>query len=92
MHITVEFAAQEKAAAGTQAENIDVAPSSNVQDIAETVCRKFGEKLRAVLMDAQGKLHRSILVSVNDYQVFHEEKYDFKDGDRLNFLSPVSGG
>jgi molybdopterin converting factor small subunit len=92
MQITVEFAAQAKAAAGTETENIVVAPSSGVQDVAETVCQKFGEKLRAILMDAQGKLHRSILVSVNDYHIFHHENPNLKDGDRLIFLSPVSGG
>ena len=92
MHITVEFAAQAKAAAGTNIDDVVIDPSTGVQEIAETVCQKFGDKLRAVLMDAQGKLHRSILVSINDYHVFHDEKPDLKDGDRLIFLSPVSGG
>jgi molybdopterin converting factor small subunit len=92
MLITVEFAAQAKEAAGTETEEIDVPSPYSVQDIAEVVCRCRGDNLRSVLLDEEGTLHRSMLVLVNDSQVFHDETPEFADGDRVMFLTPVSGG
>jgi len=92
MLITVEFAAQAKEAAGTATEEIEVPSPYGVQEIAEIVCRCRGDNLREVLLDEEGALHRSVLVLVNDSQVFHDESPEFREGDRVMFLPPVSGG
>ena len=92
MQITIEYAAQAKEAAGIPFETMDVSPSSGLQNFAEAACRSRGEKLCATLMDARGRLHRSILILVNEFQVFHEDKLKLSEGDRIMFLPPVSGG
>jgi len=92
MKITVEYAAQAKEAAEISFETMDISPSSSLQDIAEAACHSRGEKLCAMLLDARGRLYRSILILVNEAQIFHEDALELNEGDRLMFLPPVSGG
>ena len=92
MLITVEYAAQAKEAAGISSEKVQVPPFCSLQDIAAIACRGRSPRLRETLMGEGGMLYKSTLVLVNDSQVFHDESPEIKEGDRVTFLPPVSGG
>lgn len=92
MHITVEYAAQIKRAAGLAMESFECNPPCTVKDILDRVAERHGEKLRALLFDKDRRLHPSILLFLGETQVRPDEKRELKDHDVLTILSPISGG
>ena len=92
MQITVEYAAQVKRATGTGRETVDVETAATLRQLVCHVIARHGETLKPVLLDADGNLHPSILVFVNNEQCCNIAEHELSDGDTVAFLSPISGG
>jgi molybdopterin converting factor small subunit len=92
MHITVEYAAQIKRAAGLSVETFECHSPCTVRDILDRVAQRHGESLSLLLFDEDRKLHPSILLFLGDSQVRPDEPRELQDHDTLTILSPISGG
>ena len=92
MQVTVEYTAQIKRAAGVASETIECDSPCFVTDLVSRIAESHGDPLRALLLDADGKLQRSILVFVGDEQARLDEPVQLNDRDVVTLLSPISGG
>jgi molybdopterin converting factor small subunit len=92
MKVTVEYAAQIKQAAGRAAEELEIEPSTTVQDLALQLAERHGAALRQLLLSGDGGLSRSILLFVGNEQVRPESPHPLRDRDVVTILSPISGG
>jgi molybdopterin converting factor small subunit len=92
MKVTVEYAAQVKQAAGVGSETVELGDGCSVQDLVGRVAELHGEPLQRVILDADGKLHPSILLFVGDNQVRGDNPVPLHESDVVTFLSPISGG
>lgn len=90
MKITVEYAAQVKRATGVADEVLDVPDDVSLCKLGQIVADKHGEATQRVLMQ-DGSIHPSILVFINDQQA-RDTNQQLSDGQRVTFLSPISGG
>jgi molybdopterin converting factor small subunit len=92
MKVTVEYAAQVKQAAGVGTETVELDDGCSVQELVSRVAELHGDPLRRVILDADGKLHPSILLFVGDDQVRADSPVKLHESDVVTLLSPVSGG
>ena len=92
MNITVEYAAQVKKAAGIAAETLDVPDATTAQGIVRQVADAHGAALSELILDAEGRLHPSILMFVGDDQIAWDTALTLQNSDVVTILSPVSGG
>jgi molybdopterin converting factor small subunit len=92
MKIRVEYVAQIRDAAGLSSETLEVAADTAVLDLLRTVATGRGERLRGLLLDADGGLRPSALVFVGDEQFDLDEPRALRDGDTVTVMSPLAGG
>ncbi|MEX0704821.1 MAG: MoaD/ThiS family protein [Planctomycetales bacterium] len=92
MHVTLEYAAQIKRAAGVASETFDLPEGGTVHDLLRRAAEAHGDGLRRLLFDAEGRMHPSLLVFVGDVQVRGSDAATLSPGDRITVLPPISGG
>jgi molybdopterin converting factor small subunit len=91
MKIAVRYMAQIRQAAGVGGEAVELAAACGADELVTQLARGR-EPLRRLLLDADGRLHPTILLFVNDEQVPAWERTLLRDGDVVTVLSPVAGG
>lgn len=89
MQIRVEYVAQVRTSAGVESEELSVPDGATVQQLVGVMCETH-PGLDKVLCGPDGGLHASILVFRGEDPC--EPSTELADGDRLTFLSPISGG
>lgn len=90
MNVTVRYAAQAGAAAGTASERVDLSGAPTVGDLLVRLAERHGDALRRLLVDGDGRPQESLLLVVGDEQV--RSGRPLKDGDVIDILTPISGG
>jgi molybdopterin converting factor small subunit len=91
MHISVRYMAQLKLAAGVPSEPVDLPPAATVADLVALLAQRHDGTLRKLLLDADGRLHSTILTFVGDAQA-DPHRTVLRDGDVVTLLSPIAGG
>ena len=91
MKVTVEYAAQVKKATGKGGEDVELPDGSSLQELVHTIATQYSDEVSRVLLNETGQLHPSILVFVDDEQLRDSDAL-LADGQRVTFLSPISGG
>ena len=92
MKITIEYSAQIRRTLGVSEETIDLVDSQSLHDLISHLAEKHGQLFKDLILDVEGNLSRMILASVNSVQVQESTSVDLRDGDRVNLMSPISGG
>lgn len=92
MQVSVEYTAQLRRAAGVAQESFELPPGSTVQQLAGQVAQRHGDQLAGVLLSETGTLQRSMLVFVDDEQIPLDWPQPLRDGQRVTFAAPISGG
>jgi molybdopterin converting factor small subunit len=92
MQITIEYTAQLRRAAGISVETLEVAETVTLLDVARAVVSRRGDELGRLLLDAEGRLQRSVLTFVQDEQVSADSPAPLCDGQTVTFAAPISGG
>lgn len=92
MKVTVEYSAQLKKTIGHATEEIDVADEATVQQVVEDIARREGEPVEGLILAREGRLSSSILLCVNDEQVFWSTSRTLEDGDTITITTPIAGG
>jgi molybdopterin converting factor small subunit len=91
MRVTVEYFGPARDAAGVGREVIEVKASVTATELVERIARERAGRLTSLLL-VEGKLSRSLLLTVNDRQVSLPETVALVDGDVVSIIPPVSGG
>ena len=92
MQVTVEYSAQVKRAAGVATETFELDDGTTLCQLVSRIAEIRGEALAGTLFNADGELHPSILVFVNDVQILTTENPPLSHHACVTFLSPISGG
>ncbi len=92
MPIRVDYIAQVKNAAGVTGESIHLDSSAELADVLRQLADNHGAEFRSLVFDDDGQVRPSILVTVNDEQVFPRTPCSVQCGDTVAILSPMSGG
>ncbi|MGH7127677.1 MAG: MoaD/ThiS family protein [Planctomycetaceae bacterium] len=94
MHVTIEYAAQAKRAAGIAAERVELDAPCSVSELLRRRADARGTELRILLFGDDGRLQPSLLVFVGDRQIRGDEADTLRvsEGDVLTVMSPISGG
>ena len=92
MKITIEYSAQIRHIIGVSEETIDLEDSQYLHDLILHLAEKHGQLFKDLILDMEGNLSRMILASVNGEQIRGIPSANLKDGDRVNLMSPISGG
>lgn len=89
MRISVKYMAQLKQAAGIASEEVEIDSCT-----VETVIRRLGDRpaIRKLLLDADGRPQRALLVFIGDEQVASDSMRALEDGDQVTLLTPMAGG
>lgn len=93
MKVRVQYTAQLRTAVGRTADEVDLPNGSSLA----VLVRHLAEKLDGAgphLMSADGQIHRSLLVVVNDSAVTARDSATaaLRDGDVVMLLPPIAGG
>jgi molybdopterin converting factor small subunit len=92
MNIRVDYAAQVKLAAGVASEKVELKEGTSLKDLLMQLAMQRGDGFRKLLFGEDGGIRSSILLSVNDEQVFVGDAPALQAGDVVAVLSPMSGG
>jgi MoaD family protein len=92
MKITVEYTAHLKRATGKSREELELPADSTLEQAIESLLQRHGDEFRNYLMDSEGRVNPSLVVAVNDEQVFLENPLQLSDGDTVVLLAAIAGG
>jgi sulfur-carrier protein len=90
MHVSVEYTAQIKRAAGRSKDSVDLADGATVQTLIESIAGSADERLKRSLVTIDGRMQPTLLAFVRDEQVRPGDMLN--EGDIITLLSPISGG
>jgi molybdopterin converting factor small subunit len=92
MRVTLHYETQLKRTVGIASETIEVPDGAGVSEIIRAAAEKHGDSVRAMLLDDQANVRRSVLIFVGDEQIGAGDTRDLIDGSTLTLMSPISGG
>ena len=92
MHITIEYAAQARQAAGLGRERLELAEPQTVRDLLPQLARRHGEALGRLLLTEDGEPQPALLLFVGDEQVPPDARRELSSGDVVTILPPIAGG
>jgi molybdopterin converting factor small subunit len=90
--ITVQYAAQVKAAAGARSECVELNDGATAEQVVLHVAGRGNEALRRLLLAADGSVQPALLLFLGEECVSRTEPVALREGDTLTIMSPISGG
>ena len=92
MKVTVEYSAQLKKTIGRATEELDLATDTTVQQAVASIAKREGQPVERLILAKEGRLSSSILLCVNDEQVFWSTPRALQEGDTIMITTPIAGG
>jgi molybdopterin converting factor small subunit len=92
MKVSVRYFGQARQLAGVSGARVDVSEDASVNDVLALVMVDANEQLRAVLVDADGKLNSNVLAAVQDEAIDPTEKGLLKENDEIVLHTALAGG
>ena len=92
MIIHIELSSQIRAKASQPASRIEWEGECRLQALVRFLASRWGEPFQRFILDDEGRLRPTILLSLNDEQITWDENPPLPDGVRINLLSPIAGG
>ena len=92
MHVTLNYFAQVRQAAGVEAEQVQLDDDTDVLGAVEEVAERHGKDLRGLVLDESGAIRPSLMVLVNGQSLSAGQSLALADGDEITILSPIAGG
>lgn len=90
--VSIDLSSQLKTKSNKNLDTIELQSPCSVQDCVRMVAGDGGKDFAEFLFSEDGTLRPTILLSVNDAQLFWDDPYLLSDGDRVSILSPIAGG
>ena len=91
MNVTILYFGQARDLAGVERERVEAQAGASLDGIIRSTVERHGADLRKILLDAEGRVRQSVLVSVNNDVVFTSSA-TANDGDEIALFSAVAGG
>ena len=92
MKIRIKLLGQARSAAQKDCDDIECGADATLDRVLGQLAEKYGDALRKILLDDRGKPHASVMLFVNEEQVYPGTPIFFRDGDELTIMPPISGG
>jgi molybdopterin converting factor small subunit len=92
MKVSVRYMAQVRQATGVDGESLELAAPCTLAELLGQLAARHGERLRNLLLLADGAPQPSILLFLNAEQTQDHSATPLKDGDVLTILAPMAGG
>ena len=92
MKVTVEYSAQLRKTIGHASEELDLEADTTVQQAVASIAKREGQPVEGLILAKEGRLSSSILLCVNDEQVFLSTPRALQDGDTVMITTPIAGG
>jgi sulfur-carrier protein len=92
MNIHIEFLAQLGQLAGDRRRTIAFDGPCTAQDAVRQVIAEDSDEFRGLVLDAEGDLHRSILMFVRDTQSDWRTPIELHPDDTIVLSPPIAGG
>jgi len=90
VHVTVNYLAQVKRAAGVSGESVAIPANCTLAQLILQLACQHEAAFRAMVLDAAGQPERALLYAVGDAQADLAQPLD--DGDVVTILAPMAGG
>jgi MoaD family protein len=93
MKVRVQYTAQLRTALGRPEDEVELREGSNLAELLEHLTVKL-DGAAAHLVSADGRIHRSLLVVVNDAALPSHDASNtrLRSGDVVTLLPPIAGG
>jgi molybdopterin converting factor small subunit len=92
MKIRIDYIAQAKKITGVGSEYLSINEGTGIKELLFSVAQKHGPELTSLVLSKDGSVQRSIIISINDEQVFVVDDQKLIDGDVIAVMPPMSGG
>ena len=92
MRIKIEYSAQLKKSVGAASEELEAADGATVNEVIRQIAGREGGEVASFLLGEDGVLNASILLCVNDEQVFWSDERVLAEGDVVSLTTPIAGG
>ncbi len=92
MKVKVEYSAQLRKTIGHASEELDLEADTTVQQAVASIAKREGEPVEGLILAKEGRLSSSILLCVNEEQVFWSTPRTLRDGDTVMITTPIAGG
>ena len=92
MRVTVRYFGQARQFAGVAKADVDVDEGASVNDVLAALMSDENEQLRAVLVDADGKLLSNVLAAVRDEAIDPTAKNQLAENDEIVLHTALAGG
>ncbi len=92
MNVTIEYSAQLKKNVGHASETLELPDGATVQDAVRAIAHREGGAVAEFLLTPEGTLTSSILLCVDDEQVFWTQAAPLRDGAVVTIATPIAGG
>ena len=92
MKIKTEYTAQLKAITGVSLEYFDINENCSLLQLIKVISDKHGERFKQFVLDDNGSIIPSIMIIINNEQVYADDSINLKKNDTVSFLSPMAGG
>lgn len=92
MHVTFNFFAQVRQAAGVASERVPLDDGADTGAALSELAGRLGDDFRVVVLDESGIVRPSLLMLVNGELVRRGEPRRLADGDEVSLISAVAGG
>ena len=92
MIIRVDYIAQAKNITGIGSEHLSINDGTGIKELLSSVAQKHGPELTSLVLSKDGSVQRSIIISINNEQVFAVDDQKLIDGDTVAIMPPMSGG
>lgn len=92
MKVRVDYVAQAKKATGIGSEHLSIDDGTHVNELLSSVAQKHGPVLTTLMLNKDGSVQYSIIISINDEQIFSDDNQILTDGDVIAIMTPMSGG
>ncbi len=92
MNIRITLLGQARSAIGHSSDVIECPDCATVSLVLQSLAQKLGDALHRILLDEQNNPQSSVMLFVNDEQVFSPQTHVLFNGDSLTVMPPISGG
>lgn len=90
--ITLSFFGQARQWAEQDSTRISVPSQSSTDEVVKEYLKQNNEKNRAFFLNAEGQLHKSILVTLNDEVINSDDKVSLQNNDEITLHPAIAGG
>ena len=92
INVHIELSAQLKSKAANAPCMFQLKPPWSLQDGIRMFADECGDEFSKFVFNQSGNLRPTMMLSVNDMQMFWDDHYLLSDSDRICIVSPAAGG